>query len=43
MKYNLIFSGITQQENETKEDIVRVIKHFIATELEVQDKYTIAF
>ncbi|CAC5411138.1 unnamed protein product [Mytilus coruscus] len=43
MKYNLIFSGIKEQENESKEDTESVIKNFIATELEIRDANTIAF
>ncbi|CAC5356111.1 unnamed protein product [Mytilus coruscus] len=43
MKYNLIFSGIKEQENESKEDTESVIKNFTATELEIRDANTIAF
>ncbi|CAG2245404.1 unnamed protein product [Mytilus edulis] len=43
MKYNLIFSGITEQDNESKEDTESVIKNFIETELEIRDANTISF
>ena len=42
MKYNLIFSGIqqTDQENENTE---AVLKHFIHTELEIENVGTLSF